>query len=249
MRFDAAAIGHRPWPLPDAPWVMRMRWSELLFAHWSMDPEVLRPFIPAGLELELFDGRAWIGLVPFRMSDVAPRMVPAVPGISEFLELNVRTYVRAGGKRGVWFFSLDAASRFAVRVARSTFHLPYFDADMACTPGGMGGFRYHSRRTHLDVVPAELDVEYRPVGEVFRSAPGTLEHWLTERYCLYSADRRGRIWRGEIHHEPWPLQRAEARFERCDMLRLLGTRLPSVEPHVLFVPSIDVVAWMLAEAG
>ena len=109
---------------------MRMRWSELLFAHWAVEPEVLRPFIPAGLELELFEGRAWIGLVPFRMSDVAPRMVPAVPGISEFLELNVRTYVTTGGKRGVWFFSLDAASRLAVRAARTFFHLPYYHADM-----------------------------------------------------------------------------------------------------------------------
>lgn len=235
---------HRPWPVPNEPWVMRMRWSELLFAHWTVDPAVVRRLLPAGLELDIRDGRAWLGVVPFRMSDVAPRAVPALPGVSEFPELNLRTYVTAGGRPGVWFFSLDAANRLAVRVARTTFHLPYMDARMRCERGP-GGVSYESVRTHRGEPPAALRATYRPVGPVHRSQPGSLEQWLTERYCLYSADRRGRIFRGEIHHEPWPLQPAEAHFEQLEMTRILGIELEPAPVHLLYVESIDVVAWRL----
>lgn len=240
--------GHRPWPMPEEPWVMRMRWSELLFAHWTVEPSILRAAVPEGLELDVRDGRAWLGVVPFRMSDVAPRGVPAVPGISEFPELNLRTYVTAGGRPGVWFFSLDAANRLAVRLARAAFHLPYMDARMRCERSDRG-ISYESTRTHRGAPAAALRVEYRPVGPVFRSATGSLEQWLTERYCLYAADRRGRIHRGEIHHEPWPLQPAEARFACLDMTRILGLELKPEPAHLLYVDAIDVVAWRLMGTG
>jgi uncharacterized protein YqjF (DUF2071 family) len=161
--------------------------------------------------------------------------------------LNVRTYVTAGGRPGVWFFSLDAASRLAVRIARATFHLPYFDAAMACTERG-GEIHYSSRRTHRDGGTARLEVRYRATGEPFASRPGSLEHWLTERYRLFAADRRGRLWRGEIEHAPWPLQPAEAEFATLDMTRWLDLALPAQPPHLLFARKLDVRAWRLARA-
>ena len=178
------------------PWVLAMGWHDLLFAHWRVPTEVLRPRIPAALEIDDFEGDAWVGVVPFRMSGVRPRFVPSMPGLSWFPELNLRTYVRHEGRAGVWFFSLDAASRVAVRLARATFHLPYFDARMSCTPLDGGGVEYESVRIHRDAPAAVFKGSYRPKGPAFASRPGSLAHWLTERYCLYSADAAGRGYRG-----------------------------------------------------
>lgn len=239
--------------MPDSvrngPWVLSMRWQDLLFAHWRVDAAILRSRLPSGLELDLHDGQAWLGVVPFQMCGVRPRLTPPIPGISAFPELNLRTYVRAGGQAGVWFFSLDAASRLAVRMARATFHLPYFDAAMRCDVAADGSVRYASQRTHRGVVPAELRGRYRPVGPVFSARPGTLEHWLTERYCLFAADAQGRLYRGDIAHAPWPLQAAEADLEVCRMTGLLGINLPSVPEHLLFARSLDVQAWWLTQVG
>lgn len=226
-------------------WILSMGWMDLLFAHWPVPFEVLRPLIPASLGIDVFDGHAWLGIVPFRMSAVRPRWMPALPPLSAFPELNVRTYVTLGGRPGVWFFSLDAASRLAVRVARATFHLPYFDAEMTCRPLGEDGVAYASQRTHRGIVGARMEAFYRPIGPVFQSEPGSLEHWMTERYSLYSADGRGRVFRGDVTHEPWPLQRAEASFAHCDMTRILewepARRQP---PHLLFARRVEVkAAW------
>jgi len=239
---------------------MGMRWLDLLFAHWPVDPAVLRPLIPEGLELDTRDGHAWLGVVPFRMTGVRPPWCPPLPGVSAFAELNVRTYVRSkkgqgggasekgvDGKPGVWFFSLDAASRLAVRVARWTFHLPYFDARMQ-VEDREGWIRYASRRTHRGVAPGVFRARYRPVGETYSSEPGALDHWLTERYCLYSQDCRGRLYRGDIHHRAWPLQRAEAVIEEDTLTAPLGTtgelvERPECEPLLHFARRLEVVAW------
>jgi uncharacterized protein len=183
---------HRPWPIPDRPWAMSMRWCDLLFAHWAMDAAVLRRLIPKELELDLFDGHGYVGAVPFRMERVAPRRVPAFPGLHAFPELNLRTYVTAGGKPGVWFFSLDAGQKLAVRVARRFFHLPYFDAKFEI--GNVGGvLEYSAVRTHRGAPKATFAAQYHPVGSVYCSVAGTLESWLTDRYCLYAADRAGQV--------------------------------------------------------
>lgn len=229
---------------PGRPWILAMGWHDLLFAHWRVPVGVLRPWIPAPLQVDTFQGEAWLGLVPFRMSGVRLRWMPPIPPASAFPEINVRTYVTHGGRPGVWFFSLDAASRLAVRVARATFHLPYFDARMNCRSVAQDGTEYSSQRTHRGVVGACFNACYRPVGAVFRCEPGSLEHWLTERYCLYSADGRGRVLRGDVMHDPWPLQRAEACISRCDMTRILGWRPSHGErPHLLFARRVDVRAW------
>jgi hypothetical protein len=233
---------HRPWPLPKRRPVMAMRWLDLLFAHWPVASASLVPHLPAGLALDTFEGQAYLGVVPFRMSGVRPLGTPPLPGVSAFPELNVRTYVTAGGKPGVWFFSLDAGSRLAVRAARRFFHLPYFDADLACEEGG-GWVGYRSRRTHRGAPAAEWGGRYRPAGEVFRARPGSLEHWLTERYCLYAAAGDGRLLRCEIQHPPWPLQPAQAVVGRDTLTASLGPERAAEPSHLLFARRLEVVAW------
>jgi uncharacterized protein len=234
---------HRPYPVPTGSWVLSMRWHDLLFMHWPVDESALRPLIPPALSLDTFDGSAWLGVVPFRMSGVRPRSVPSVPPLSNFPELNLRTYVTAGGKPGIWFFSLDAANPVAVRIARATFHLPYFDAEMSSRVVG-DEVRYKSVRTHRGAPGAEFAARYRPVGEPFESRPGTLEDFLTERYCLYAADNRGNVRRGDIHHRRWPLQRAELEIETLAMTEQIGVALPETEPFLHFSERLDVLAWL-----
>jgi uncharacterized protein YqjF (DUF2071 family) len=223
---------------------MKMIWHDLLFMHWPVPAAALRPHIPPALTLETFEGAAWLGVVPFRMSGVRPRMVPSLPWLSAFPELNVRTYVTAEGKPGVWFFSLDAANPVAVEAARLGFHLPYYTARMACEGEGEG-IRYASERTHRGARPAGLRMRYCPTGPAYRAAPGTLEHWLTARYCLYAADRRGRTWRAEIDHPPWPLQPAEADVEHNTMAEQIGVRQPAPAPLLHFARRLEVAAWLL----
>jgi uncharacterized protein YqjF (DUF2071 family) len=169
--------------------------------------------------------------------------LPSIPWLSNFPELNVRTYVTAEGKPGIWFFSLDAHNPVAVRLARATFSLPYFDAEMSCQVSEEE-VRYRSVRTHKGAPEARFVASYRPVDEPFNSRPGTLEYFLTERYCLYSADARRRIWRGDIHHRPWPLQPAEAEMEELEMTAQIGVTLPDTEPLLHFARRLDVVAWL-----
>jgi uncharacterized protein YqjF (DUF2071 family) len=219
-----------------------MEWHDLLFLHWPVRASVLRPLIPPLLELDTFDGSAWIGIVPFRMAGVHPHYIPALPRVSAFTELNVRTYVTAEEKPGVWFFSLDAASATAVRAARLTFGLPYYDALMSCTRAEET-VDYVSTRVHRRSPRAGFVARYRPVGPVTHAPSGTVDRWLTERYCLY-VWRGSTLWRGDIHHIPWPLQPAEAEIIQNSMLEPLRLTLPDVAPLLHFAPRLEVVAWM-----
>jgi uncharacterized protein len=257
MHRALTELSHRPWPLPSGPWIMAQSWHDLLFAHWRIDAAELRttprPLIPAPLEIDTFQNDAWIGVVPFRMSGVRLRATPALPTLSAFPELNVRTYVTHGGKPGVWFFSLDAANPIAVSVARAWFHLPYFNARMSCESRS-GWIEYTSDRTHRGAPKAKLRARYRPIGEPFPAQPGTLEHFLTERYCLYAANAKGQIQRGEIQHAPWQLQPAQAEFPENTMIPAIlecGTPVPLLptdsrhpnEPLLHFSLRQDVVIW------
>lgn len=226
------------------PWVMAMRWHELLFAHWPVPAAALREHVPQDLEIDTFDGKAWLGVVPFRMSCVRLRYTPGLPRLSVFPELNLRTYVRHGDRPGVWFFSLDAAGRWAVRIARAVWGLPYLHARMRCRRGADGWVRYDSARVDRRAPPAALKASYRPTNEPFRSEPGSLEHFLTERYCLYALGRRGRLRRGDIRHAPWPLQRAEWEAEICDMARIVGVEIPEEPPHLMYAEALTVRAWL-----
>ena len=223
---------------------MLQRWHDLLFAHWPVPADALRPTLPPGLTLDTYAGQAWIAVVPFRMSGIRPRGLPPAPRLSSFLELNLRTYVTAGDKGGVFFYCLDAANPVAVALARILFLLPYFNARMQLQRAD-ATIRYSSRRTHRGATPAEVHVTYGPTGPVQLAQPGSLERWLTERYCLYTADRRGRLYRGEIHHAPWPLQPAAAEFAVNTMPRAHGIVLPATPPLLHFAHRLDVVVWPL----
>ena len=222
---------------------MRQRWEDLLFAHWRCSIDTLRALVPPSLEIDCFDGEAWLGVVPFQMRDVGMRGLPGVPGARDFPELNVRTYVRHQDRPGVWFFSLDAASPLAVSIARMWFHLPYFRAEMQVTPNG-DAVRYSSGRRHAGAPDAAFDARYGPSGPVALAAPGSLDHWLTERYCLYAGAEDGRLWRGEIHHAPWPLQPAWAQISLNTIAHAAGIELPPTPPLLHFARRIDVRIWM-----
>jgi len=233
---------HRPWPMPSGPWVMTQTWNDLLFAHWPVNAAQLRPKIPSDFTLDLFDGTAWLGIVPFHMTNVAPRGVPALPWVSEFPEVNVRTYVRVADEPGIYFFSLDAASALAVHTARTMLNLPYFTAEMSVMSEN-GLVRYASRRDGYRA-DAELHATYEPVGPPVHAAPGTLEYFLTERYCLYNLTHHDEPYRLDIHHLPWPLRPARAEFAVNTMAAVHGITLPDEPPMLHYVDRLDMVAWM-----
>jgi uncharacterized protein YqjF (DUF2071 family) len=238
-----AEVAHRPWPLPRERWVMGQRWSNLLFIHRQAKIDAVRALVPPALTLDLHDGIAWVSVTPFYLSHLRPRGIPPLPWVSEFPELNVRTYVTYGGKPGVYFFSLDAGSAWAVYGARMLYHLPYFRASMSVREARDGTLHYRSRRMHRGAPPAELSARYRPAGAVTHSKPGSLDHWLTERYCLYALDTARRVHRAEIHHHPWPLQPAEAELERDTMAAAAGLALPTEPARLSFSRRLDVVVW------
>ncbi len=233
---------------------MVQRWHDVLFAHWPVDPAPLRALLPTGLALDLFDGAAWLGVVPFRMTGVRVARLPPVPGTHAFPELNVRTYVRHGERAGVWFLSLDATSRIAVAAARRWFHLPYYRARITCEDDGTAdgvrdgsaggradtGIRYRCRRTHKGAPAAEFVGRYRPTGPVVPSVPGSLDSFLTERYSLFAANNAGDVLRGDVEHVPWPLQPAEAEIEVNTMAAAAGIGLPEAPPLLHFSRRLDV---------
>ena len=243
--FNAAIldeVAHRPWPKPDRPWVMTQTWNDLLFAHWVVDAAQLRSRVPDHFELDLYDGVAWLAIVPFHMTNVAPRGVPSLPWVSEFAELNVRTYVRVGNRPGIYFFSLDAGSALAVQAARTLFNLPYYTAMMHVGWTGAGAVEYSSSRASMP--PADLRTTYEPAGPPFVPKAGTLEYFLTERYCLYNIDRGGQPYRLDIHHPPWSLQVAAATITQNTMAAVNGIGVTGAPNLLHFAKRQDAVAWL-----
>jgi uncharacterized protein YqjF (DUF2071 family) len=236
-------VAHRPWPIPHGAWLMAQRWTNLLFAHWPVEASLMRRLVPASLPLDEFDGRAWLSIASFYLSHLRPHWLPPLPVVSAFPELNVRTYVTLGDKPGVYFFSLDAGSALAVAGARAAYHLPYFNARMKIESARDGTVEYTSHRNDRRGAPADFHARYRPVAPVTLSTPGTLDHWLTERYCLYATDHAGRVYRAEIHHHQWPLQPVDALIDVNTMAGAAGVSLPEISPRVAFSPLIDVVVW------
>lgn len=222
---------------------MKQVWHDLLFAHWPIGIDSIRPIVPTQLTLDTFDGQAWVGVVPFHMSGIRRRGMPALPGLSRFPELNVRTYVTYGGKSGVYFFSLDAANLPAVWAARRFYHLPYFHAVMSSRQVG-GDIHYFS---HRHEGAAEFRGHYRQLGEMQLRRPNTFEHWATERYCLYTVHEE-MVYRCEIHHQQWPLQDAEAEFEMNTIASASGITLPQAKPLLHFARRLEVLIWPLRRA-
>lgn len=237
-----AAVSHRTFPLANRRWFARQEWHDLLFAHWRVPVDLLRQKVPPQLELDLWQGEAYVGVVPFLLRNMRPRSLPAMPVISHFAEINVRTYVTYKGIPGVYFFSLDAANLSAVLGARFAYALPYYHARFEITkqPEGVS---YSSRRLQRPK-PAEFRATYRPSSEVHSYEPPerSLERFLTERYCLYAVTKR-HVYRTVVHHLPWPLQSAEATIERNTMTAPLGIGL-SERPLLHFSQFMDVLTWL-----
>jgi len=235
---DRLSIRARPPGLP----LMRHHWGKLLFMHWPISAELLRPLIPERLTIDTFDGRAWIGITPFTLWGVRLSFTPPVPWLSDFHELNVRTYVHEGGVPGVWFLSLDANSTVTVLGARTFFQLPYFNASILLEQEEEI-IHYNLSRTEEDT-PARFSASWR-IGEALpQSEQDSLEFFLTERYCLYSTDGEN-LYRSRIHHNPWPLQRAELRSYRSTMIESHGLPTPHGEPLIHYAEALEVGIWPL----
>ena len=235
--------------LPAGPWIGSQKWRQLLFAHYPGDYENLRELIPREFEIDRFDGEAWVGVVPFVMQGIRFRGLPAVPYVSSFLELNIRTYVTYRGDPGVYFFSLDANRSFAVWAARRFFHLPYFNAEMHMQ-SAEEGFRYISKRTDKrgsgHGIEGNFDGSYRGL-EPIKTSPGDLADWLTERYCFFTRARDGRVLRGDIHHAKWPLQSCEAEFRVNTLPASLGVKVRDASPILHYSDHLDVRVWPIRQ--
>ncbi|MDR6226854.1 YqjF family protein [Desmospora profundinema] len=233
---------HRPWELPTQPWVMSQTWGKALFSHWSVSINQIRDLVPPCLEIDTFDNQGWISIVPFEMSDIRLRRLPVIPYANRFPELNVRTYVIHRGKPGVFFFSCDAAHRLAVAFARSAYHLPYLNAQMSLIQRGEE-IEFTSKRTHPNTPVAEFHCLYRPVSDVFYAQKNTLEHWLMERYCLYTTHQK-KLYRTDIHHLPWSLQHAEAEFRQNTAAEACKISIPKGQKPLLhYAKGLKVLAW------
>jgi len=242
QRASLRETGHRPWLIPPRPWVMGQSWCRLLFAHWRVDPAAIRAHVPAALDLDLYDGEAWISLTPFEVRGTRARGTLPPPFVSRFPELNVRTYVTVADRPGIWFFSLDAGSALAVEVARLTYRLPYFRARMRID-GGPDGVSYLSVRDDPRGAPAAFRARYRPTGGHRHPTPGSLEAWLVERYRLYTVDGAD-VYAGDIHHGPWTVQDADVDIGGNTMTAPLGIELGG-DPLVQYAARQDVLFWPL----
>jgi uncharacterized protein YqjF (DUF2071 family) len=225
---------------------MGQTWRRLLFMHWRVEPAALEGVVPPGLQLDLRDGAAWLGITPFLVEGLRLRGTPPPPVISRFAEVNVRTYVSYGGKPGIYFLSLDATSRLAVAAARRAYRLPYFHSRAELDEGG-GSYLYRSARISKDGPPAELRVRYRPASRLLPSRDDALERWLAERYCLYTLDDKRDVLRGEIHHPAWPLREAEGEVECNTMTAGFPIELER-EPLMHYADRQDVILWSLEHA-
>jgi uncharacterized protein YqjF (DUF2071 family) len=243
--------GDRPWPAPDRPWLAFQRWEHILFLHWPVPVDVVRPHVPDGLEIDTFDGSAWVALVPLKMADVHLRHLPQGGPISNFPELNLRTYVRYKGQPGVWFFSLDAPSRFDVWIGRHVFHLKYelARAKLATDSATEHHLTFRSvRDTGWEGAPegapaAAFEVTYQPKGTGAPPTPGTLEYFLCERYAMFTRDATGNYLMGEIHHRPWQIFTAEVALSENTVADACGLTVSGPPASALYSPVMENVVW------
>jgi len=222
---------------------MHQHWGKLLFMHWPIEADLLRPLIPPQLSIDTFDGAAWIGVVPFTMWAIRASFLPTIPGTNAFHELNVRTYVHFDGVPGVWFFSLDAANRLAVWSARRFYHLCYFNARMRLDQTG-NTINYSSIREDKRAAPARFEASWSIGESLSESQPDSLEFFLTERYCLY-VSHRDQLHRSRIFHNPWPLRRATISNYQSTMIESLGVAEPRGQPLLHYAESVAVDIWPL----
>lgn len=238
---------YRPKPLPVGRWTLTQRWNDLLFAHWPVPAAKITALLPDWLEVDTFQGSAWLGVVPFWLDRIKIRGVPPVPGMRSFPDLNLRTYVRDQFTHtpGIYCFSLDASNLLAVMAARSFYNLPYYWANMRLEQRSEREFTFYSRR-RLSNTEVVFNARYRGLGPSRRLAEsrrGSFEYFVTERNCLFSTDRTGRPIRNNLHYVPWPLEEAEAEIERNDLAASIGLSLPKTDPVLHYSRRLAVYVW------
>jgi uncharacterized protein YqjF (DUF2071 family) len=237
-----AETEHRPWPLPPGDWKLGQTWESLLFAHWRVPVAAIRALIPPALDIDTYADDAWLGITPFRLRGLRVRGTLPLPVASTFPELNVRTYVTDGRKPGIFFLSLDAASSLAVAGARRTYKLPYYRARMSITQTGRA-IEFESVRAEEGARRRAFRARYRPVAVAFEPQPGTLEYFLTERYCLYTVEGR-RLYRAEIHHLPWRISPGAVLIDENTMVPA-PIALPDDAPLTHVAEPQDALIWPL----
>ncbi len=247
MQEFMVRTSHRPRPLPSGRWRMTQRWNDLLFVHWPVPAAAIGELLPEGLDMDTFQGSAWLGVVPFWLDRIKVRGVPPIPGARSFPDLNLRTYVRDAqtGTPGVFFFSLDSSNLLAVAAARLFFHLPCHWAEMRLDQRSEREFAFYSRR-RFSSEPVIFKARYRGLGptrKLAESRSGTLEYFLMERFCLFTRNGDGRAVRANLHHVPWPLEEAEADIERNDLAASIGIQLPDQEPVLHYSRRLAVYVW------
>lgn len=236
--------GHRPWPLPDCPWAATLTLEDLLFLHWPIDPTLLSSTLPDGLEIDTFNGQAWLGVVLFKTQHIRARLIRSLPSVTAYTQLSVRTYVTSGGKPGMYFFSLDASNSLVVRAARAVMGMNFHEAQVQADHDADGWLRYHGARSSKQEPTQRFDVTCRPLGQPALPEIGSLDHFLLERYCLYAVSPDGVIRRGEFHHQPWQTQPAEAHIAQLGSVSELGLGDMNQTPIVRFTPRMDLAAWL-----
>jgi len=234
---------HRPEPPPDLPWIMVQNWENVFFISWSLPAETIRPLVPGKMEIDTYDGHAWLSQLPMHMVGLHLRDLPPIPGTATFPEINLRTYVRVNDEPGVFFFSIDAQSHLGSWVADKLFQLPYLYADMkfSCQ---CGHFRMQSRRPKSDKAPAaEFAANYKPTGQPTVTREGSLEHFLVERYAFFAEDASGVLYKGALHHAPWQVQSVEAHIQTNTIPQAAGIKLPQAEPNCHYSPGTQSILW------
>jgi uncharacterized protein YqjF (DUF2071 family) len=232
---------------PERTAVMHQRWAELGFLHWPVSVAALRGLVPDALTIDTHEGHAYVGVVPFTVTGARPMLMPPLPWVSDFHEVNVRTYVHLdGADPGVWFFSLDASNPVVVAAARALFLLPYHHARMEMDVD-TGGIDFRSVRA--DAPTAACDVRYEPMGRPAAAAVGSREYFLVERYLLYTVSER-RLWQGQVHHEPYPVQPARAQVLREGLVAAAGIERPEEPPPLVhFAREVNVEIFALRDVG
>ncbi|KAA9031579.1 YqjF family protein [Niallia endozanthoxylica] len=235
-------IGRRPWPLPSKNWIMRQRWRNLLFSHWPIPPEILRRHIPSALEIDTYQGYAYLGVIVFVIEGIHPRGLSSISLTPVFPEVNLRTYVHYQGKPGVFFLSLDVEDWASYTIARRWYRLPYKKASILFQKDGETCICQSVRKGTIDP-SISFGVKYEPTSELYFPKEGTLDYWLTERYCLFSTNNGSNIYSGEIHHQPWPLQKAEAEISKNTLFTPFKMEGVEGKPIYHFSKGLDTLFW------
>jgi uncharacterized protein YqjF (DUF2071 family) len=235
-------VTHRPWPIISQNWIIRQSWSNVLFIHWPISAELLRPHIPRSLEIDTFDGTAWMSVVVFVMEGIYLRGLSALSVTPKFAEINVRTYVHLDGKPGVYFMSLDVGDLASLMIAKRWYRLPYKAAQISFQKEGRT-FLCQSLRKGKSNVPIGFHGNFIPLSGVYLSKKEMFDYWLTERYCFFSANKRGNIYGGEIHHQPWPLQKVEIEICRNSLFTPFQFDLSEEKTIAHFSKGLDTLFW------